>query len=39
MKIVENIQPKIVIFTDVKNRCMLHFVMLKSDQKVYCSLP
>ena len=30
MKIVKNIQPKIVIFTDVKNRRMLHgrvFVM------------
>ena len=30
MKIVKHIQPKIGIFTDVKNRCMLHgrvFVM------------
>ena len=30
MKIVKKIQPKIVIFTAVKNRCMLHghvFVM------------
>ena len=31
MKIVKKIQPKILIFTDVKNRCILHgrvFVML-----------
>ena len=33
MKIVKTIQPKIVIFTDVKNRCMLHgrvFAMVSS---------
>ena len=31
MKIVKKIQPKILIFTEVKNRCILHgrvFVML-----------
>ena len=33
MKIVTKIKPKIVIFTDVKNRCMLHgrvFVVKKN---------
>ena len=35
MKIVKQFQPKIVIFTAVKNRCMLHgrvFIMLDADQ-------
>ena len=33
MKVVKIFQPKIVIFTEVKNRCMLHgrvFVMISS---------
>ena len=38
MKIVKKIQPKIVIFTGVKNPCMLHgrvFVMEKSAVTVF----
>ena len=34
----KNIQPKIVIFTDVKNRCMLHghvFVMESNTKRTY----
>ena len=40
MKIVKNIQPKSVIFTDVKNRCMLHgrvFVMRAMPSSVHFS--
>ena len=40
MKIVKKIQPKIVIFTAVKNRCILHgrvFVMMLTSNTIpYC---
>ena len=40
MKIVKEIQLKIIIFTAMKNRCMLHwrvFVMFESTYPGYCS--
>ena len=42
MKIVKKFQLKIVIFTAVKNRCILHgrvFVMVKSKQYLELVLP